>query len=378
MKKTLLAALLCAALPSSAHAADLQFNGFANIVAGKTSSDEQLWGFDDDVNFKQDSLFALQASTYLGDGLSATAQIISRGESDWDTEFEWAYLAYDVNEQTRVIAGRQRAPLFMFSDYLDVSYAYPWITPPDGVYNLEVSKFDGLSVNYNFHAFEFDATAQLFVGSNSDEIDVSGVSVVSEFEQMRGATLTLNRDWLTLRAAYLATDLTVPIDIFDQLGQAWLNVPGYQQVGQELVINEDKAEFAELGLQIDYGNWLMIAEYTHIEYEGMPLDTEKSMYVTAGYRFDDVLVHVTLGRDKNDVDPIGSQLPLGQSPQLDQLTLATRQGLAFRDEDSSYMTLGTRWDFHASAALKFELSRHDNDLTEQDSTLLRSALVTTF
>ena len=378
MKKTLLATTLLALLPFSSAQAEVRFNGFANIVAGQTSSDDTLWGYDDDLSFKQDSLFALQSTADLGDNLSATAQIIARGEDNWEAEFEWAYLAYDINDQTRIIAGRQRAPLFMYSDYLDVSYAYPWITPPDGVYNLEVSKLDGVSINYNFHLADFDIATQLFAGSNQDDIDVSGVVVESQFEHMLGATVTLNNDWLTLRSAYLSTDLSVPIDIFDQLGQAWLNIPGYAHVGEELVIDEDRAEFSEFGVQVDLGNWLFIGEYTHIEYEGMPLDTEKSMFVTAGYRFNDVLVHLTYGDDKNEVDNVGETLPEGVSAELDQLITFTRQGLAFRDEDSSYYTLGARWDFHNSAAFKFEVSRHNNDLTEQDTTLVRTALVTTF
>ena len=120
---------LSTALASTLAHAEVNFNGFANIVAGQASSGDSQWGYDDDIDFKQDSLFALQASSDLGEGLSVTAQIIARGQDDWDAEFEWAYLAYNFNDDTRILAGRQRAPLYLFSDYLDVSYAYPWITP---------------------------------------------------------------------------------------------------------------------------------------------------------------------------------------------------------------------------------------------------------
>lgn len=378
MKKTLFAVALGATFSMSSAYAEVSFNGFANIVAGKASSGDNQWGYDDDVSFKQDSLFALQASTDLGEGLSATAQIISRGENDWDAEFEWAYLAYDVNDNLRVLAGRQRAPLFMYSGYLDVSYAYPWITPPEGVYNIEVSKFDGISASYHFSLGEFDTTAQVFFGSDNDNIEVQGVAINSEFEQMHGISLTLNRDWLTLHAAYLGTDLTLPLPAFDQLGQAWRNVPGFADVADELIINDDRAKFSEFGFQVDYNNWLLIGEYTYIDYDEMPLDIEESMFMTAGYRFDDVLVHLTYGKDKNTIDSIGNTLPQGVSPELDQLISATRQGLAFRDEDSSYYTLGARWDFHPSAAFKIEFSHRDNELNDQDSSLIRTALVTTF
>ena len=150
MKKTLLASILLASLTFSSAHAEVRFNGFANIVAGQTSNDDLLWGYEEDISFKQDSLFALQTTADLGENLTATAQIIARGENNWEAEFEWAYLAYDINDQTRILAGRQRAPLYMFSDYLDVSYAYPWITPPEGVYDLELTKFDGVILTHSF------------------------------------------------------------------------------------------------------------------------------------------------------------------------------------------------------------------------------------
>ena len=367
MKKSVLTLAVYAALPIFSAQAEVNFNGFANIVAGKASSGDTQWGYDDDVDFKQDSLFALQASSDLGEGLSVTAQVIARGEDDWDAEFEWAYIAYDLNESTRILAGRQRAPLYMYSDYLDVSYAYPWITPPEGVYNLELSKFDGISASYSFSVGEFDTSVQAFFGSDNDDINVQGIEINSNFDQIHGAALTLNRDWLTLRSAILVTDLTLPIPVFDDLANAWRNVPNSETIADALVINDDRAEFVEFGAVIDYNNILLIAEYTNISYDNMPLDTEESMYVTAGYRFDDVLVHLTYGVDENDINSIGETLTEGVSAELDQLIGLTRQGLQFRAEDSSYYTIGARWDFHESASFKIEFSRRDDDLINQDT-----------
>lgn len=378
MRKTLFATALAAALPVSSALADISFNGFANIVAGKASSGDTQWGYDDDISFKQDSLFALQASTDLGEGLTATAQIISRGENDWDAEFEWAYLAYDVNDQTRLLLGRQRVPMYMFSDYIDVSYAYPWITPPEGVYDLELTNFDGINANFNFTLGEFDSSAQVFFGAETSDVEVLGTDVESDFDDIYGLSLSLNRDWLTLRAGYLITDFSLPAPGSDQLIAAWRTVPGFEHIGVEATIDKDEAKFLELGFEVDYFNWLIIGEYTDISYESMPLDSEKSMYITGGYRFDDVLVHLTFGRDENEVNPTQNQLPFGVNAQLDALATVTQQTFRFREQDSSYYTLGARWDFHPSAAFKVEFSRRDNDLIDQDTSLVRTALVTTF
>lgn len=71
---------LISILISGASQAEVVLNGFANIVAGMTSSsDEELYDFDDSLDFETGSLLAIQASSDLGNGLGVTAQIMSRG-----------------------------------------------------------------------------------------------------------------------------------------------------------------------------------------------------------------------------------------------------------------------------------------------------------
>ena len=93
MKKLPIAIALCAALTTTTTFAEVRINGFASIVGGKTMDDDTtLYGYDNDLSFKNESVFALQLSADLQDKLSATAQIVARGETDFNTEFEWAYL----------------------------------------------------------------------------------------------------------------------------------------------------------------------------------------------------------------------------------------------------------------------------------------------
>ena len=377
MKKALISLALAAALPLSAHA-ELSFNGFANIVAGQASNNDQLLGYDDDIDFKQDSLFALQATADLSEGLSATVQLISRGEDDWETEFEWAYLAYDISEDTRVIMGRQRAPLYMYSGYLDVSYAYPWISPPPGVYSLQFNSFDGISASHSFSLVDFDTTVQAFYGSESRDVHILTSDIRTTFDSIYGVSMTLNRDWLTLNAAYLSTDISLSHPIGEAIVAGWNQVPGLEYIGDELTLDEDQAEFIELGVQIDYNNWLVISEYTYNDFDESASDTEESIYVTLGYRFDDVLLHATYGKDKNKANPTVKDLPYGVNAQLDQLSAATERVFNARIEDSKNYTLGVRWDFHDSAAFKVEYSYYEETYQNQDINLVRTALVTVF
>ena len=167
--------------------AEITFNGFASIVGGvTTSSDETLYGYDDSFDFAQGSLFALQATSDLDNVLGVTAQIVSRGSEDWDPTFEWAYISYEATDELRLLAGRQRAPFYMFSDFLDVSYAYSWITPPTGVYDLIFDTFDGLGAIYNTNFGDFDSTFQFLYGRNNDELNAFGEQVDADFKGLLG------------------------------------------------------------------------------------------------------------------------------------------------------------------------------------------------
>ena len=59
MKKLSVAVAICAAIASGYANAEVRINGFASIVGGKSlDSDSTLYGYDDDITFKNESVFA--------------------------------------------------------------------------------------------------------------------------------------------------------------------------------------------------------------------------------------------------------------------------------------------------------------------------------
>jgi hypothetical protein len=140
MKKLSVAVAICAALATSYANAEVRINGFASIVGGKSLEDDRgRYGYDDDISFKNESVFALQISADLQEKLSATAQIVARGNNDFDAEFEWAYLTYEFNDELQLSAGKMRVPFYRYSDFIDVGYAYRWVRPPESVYSIPFS-----------------------------------------------------------------------------------------------------------------------------------------------------------------------------------------------------------------------------------------------
>lgn len=379
MRKTLASIAVASAFISCSLHAEINLSGFASIVGGATtSSDESLYGYDDTFDFKEGSLFAIQASSDLENGFGVTVQLEAKGRDDWDPEFKWAYMSYDVNDNLRILAGRQRAPFYMYSDFLDVSYAYPWISPPRGVYDLIFDTFDGLGAIYTTQLGEFDATFHGIYGRNTDEISAFGETVSPEINNMTGLAATFNRDWLTLRASYFVSDVTLPFDDLNTLAAGW-EAAGFPDAADNTQIEEDTGTFWELGFQMNFDNVIIIGEYTNLELEDTPLAEEESYYVMAGYQFDKTLVHITYGVDDNSINSYTDDIPYGIAPGLDFLKGTTEGFLATQVSEESYVTIGVRYEFHDSAALKFEYTDFsDDNNSSRDAGLFRAALVTVF
>lgn len=383
MKPTTLKSLL-ATIPllvaTSSNAADINFSGFATIAAGTTtSSSESFDGYTSDLDFNKGSLFALQTSSELGNGLSVTAQLIARGDDDWSPAFEWAFLGYEVNDNLRILAGRQRSPFFMFSDFLDVSYAYHWISPPTGVYNLPFDSFDGLSAIYSSQLGEFDSTLHMIVGRNQDEIDLSTGGIAKpDFKNLVGAAWTVNRDWLTLRSAFFQADITVPVGPINQLAAGW-TAAGYTDIANNIKAEGDMVWFAELGFQVDYEDFLVTGEFTRLDLTDSGFSNDDSYYVSVGKRFDNVMVHLTYGVDDDELENLLATVPSAFAQAAPQLYLPTAGIIANEKKDQRYLTAGVKWDFHEVASFKFEVTQRQDQLNdEQDATLLKVALVTVF
>ncbi|MBV1911831.1 MAG: hypothetical protein KUG78_21235 [Kangiellaceae bacterium] len=362
-------------------AAEINFSGFATIAGGVTfDEDESLEGYDDNFSFDNGSVLAIQASSDLGDGWGVTAQLLARGSEAWDVNAEWAYLSYDASDEWRLLFGRQRAPFYMYSDFLDVSYAYHWIKPPTGVYSLPFDVFDGIGSLYSSTLGEFDSTVHIAYGSNRDSGILLGEERDMDFSDFFSASWTVNRDWLTLRAGYARADLVIPFSEFDALFGGWRSTITFAGIADDIELVDDSGVFASAGFIIDYDDYLLVGEFSTLDPGNNFFPDQDSYYITFGKRIDSVLVHFTYGADDNTSDfSILDGVPAGVDPGLDFLLASTTGLLATVQEDSSYFIAGVRWEIADSVALKLEYTDYqDDDILGVDASLLQFALTTVF
>lgn len=356
--RSVVCALAAGCTLPTASAADIQFRGFASFVGGSTlSSDETLYGYDDHINFRNDSLIALQMDATLDRKLSATMQVMSRGENSYDPTVEWAYLTYRASDEWQVSAGRIRIPFYRYSDFMDVRYTYTWLKPPQTVYDFDFAGYDGLSGVYSTQLGRWDSSLQLIFGQFEGET----VGYEAALEDLKGFSWTLTRDWLTLRAGYVSSKATIEVDELEQLA-AGIEAVG-AGAGQDLSrlanavrLDGDKGGYYDFAVGIDYNNILFDAEYIEYTIDDSLLAESNAYFVAIGYRFGKWIPMLTYSEVKADpparvmnaLPDSVANLPFGPAT----LGQTIAGAVAATETETELLDIVLRYDFHHSAAFK--------------------------
>jgi hypothetical protein len=369
LKKSLLALTLSGLLSAPAYA-DLTINGFASIKAGMTlDSDDTLYGYDDSLDFKNESLFAVQLMSDLGDKLSVTAQLMGRGADDFDVEFEWAFISYELSDEVRINAGRLRTPFYKYSDFRDVGYAYDWLRVPQSVYGLGFDNIEGISLYHTTQLGNFDSSLQLIAGAYDGDARISNTDVNAEIRDVLGATWELSQDWYSMRAAYLTGKVSVATDTVQlQPGVTFgdffngLAGAGLGALVAQIDIVEDDGAFFGVGFTADKNDWLLVAEYTTLKVDNSFIADQKNLYISLGHRFDSITPYISYEKEDNPAKteiyaPYLATLP----PQLLLPVVGIVQSQA---REATTYNLGLRYDFHPSAAFKIQYSTEDDEIAD--------------
>lgn len=191
--------------------ADISFSGYGSLIAGKTlgtvddplnpgqKRDEILTAdfydvgqYDNDITFNAESILALQAIVDLNSKFKITAQIVAKGVDDFEPEFDWYYLTYQATDNLTLMAGRRNIPMYYFSEYSEVGYAYPWMRPPSNLYWWQITQFNGVNAMYSFEFGEYSNTVTFFYGN---EYSDDNVEMLYYDKLYGGSARTVNEIW---------------------------------------------------------------------------------------------------------------------------------------------------------------------------------------
>ncbi len=384
------------AAPTSlvSHAADLEFNGFLSATGGialkqfenNRGEEEDVLDYTDDLSFNNDSLFGLQAQARLSDKTSVTGQIISRGEDDYATELAWGYVSYAATNNLTLRMGRFRTPYYTYSAFIDVGYAYPWITPSDSFYSIQFNNIDGVDLVYNTPLTEnTELELQVYTGSVNDEFQLADIDrqLVSKVRNQIGLASTISYGDFSFRASIHTGDFTAEnftsIVLEDRLEggstiqdlknnlSALAPALGIESIvndiNADLEIDELETRFTQAGIKYDGERFFFVSEINRVDFDGGPAADQKRFHSTFGVNFGNTTVFV--GYAESDDEP--ADLLKGLAGQNIDQQIFEKAGIADTNFESALnavsitlsqisetVTAGIRYDFDAGAALKIQ------------------------
>lgn len=368
MKKTLLAVALSAVAFSSVAQDNVRINGFSNITMGKTNSSQSVMGYDNDISFSNESVFALQFSVDINEKLTATSQVISRGSDDYSPEFEWAYATYKVDNAWSVTAGRFRMPLFKYSDSLDVGYSYHWINAPQSVYNVPFNNIDGVRVDFSNYVGDFEYSSQMAFGAikgDNGNLEVNNVALMNLNMQYQNWKMRVVASRANIQMG--ASELDAVVAPFEAVSPRFYDL---------VTVNDDPALFLGAGLDYDSFDWFVGGEITRVSVEDAYIPDDISYYVTAGMRFDKWTPSFTFEgketRGDDDAMREAARLPepvnMMAAGLIDAITLPMQQ-------DYRAASVAVRYDVSNGVALKADVLRINSLLDDSmDGTVYRASM----
>jgi hypothetical protein len=383
MNKTLLASSLMAAiLSSSVQASNIDFSGYGSIRGGLLTNDDitpQYFGYDDKVDFKNESLFALQAKASLNEKWNATIVLQARGEDDFDLEARWAYLSYQYSPDTTISVGRFALPYFRNSDTQDVGYSHNYSRLPTSIYlGEEYDIIEGVRIMHTALVGDGDITLKGSFGSFSGQAGGNDF----ELDNILQGSIEYTYEWFSVFAGVLSADATFSgLDSFIDNGLTnTLGGFGYQ-VNDSMVFDPagtnvydmndlyadgESTLYWSTGFTIDYENWLFNAEYAAYDIDDSFIEETKVMYVALGYRFDKAVV--SLVHEDFDIDPDYDSASSSDA-NVNAFVVGFTDSL-FKPDSYSAQGIHLRYDLDQGVALKFEYTVINNDLADESASLV--------
>lgn len=214
----MLLATVCAGLLFGQVArAELNINGFADVVGSKSSSDyplNQIGNAGRALTFDGESRLGLNLSSPLSDSVDFAGQLVARGSDGgaYSLKADWVFLTYRPSDEIKFRIGRQISPLFLYSEQYDVGYTYLWTRLPSEVYGtLPLKEFTGGAIIASRSFGPIKATAELYGGGADFPINSKSNSTTATTQysiqgnNLKGISLDLRSEEFRVHLAYLGS-----------------------------------------------------------------------------------------------------------------------------------------------------------------------------
>ncbi len=280
--------------------------------------------------FDQESLIGVQLKKEFTPAFSATAQLVARAlnpNAGSRPTVDWAYLSWSPFKEVSGLtfqAGRMRIPLYYYSDYLYIGYAYPWVRPAPDVYGWPIYAYDGINATWKTQLGQSDwsMTASMWYGNFTQKDNAYDTRLYyttpthESWKKITGAFVALNNGVVDVRGMIMKHRSTVWQD----------NADG----SRNTLLDNKYTRIVGLAANLDYNNWIVKAEVDRFEQVDKPAGINniyKYALLGVGRSFGNWTPMYTMSRYTTVNEPIEGRR-------------------------TQYLSL--RWDFQKNTALKLQ------------------------
>jgi hypothetical protein len=316
MKKIILLLFL---LTNTANAFDINTKGFLTF-AYRVSDSEIAYKDDitEDGEYSHGTKAGLQFHSNLSKRNEAFIQLLANGEEGRDFNFalDIAHMTFSYSDNHKLLYGKIRLPVWMISDYRQVGSLYPWVNPPEEVY--EIVPLETVGVNDTFFGVSFEGlihqsglhrTTYRFYHGGGER---SGPDMETRIKNLHGLLLNYNYGDLTLKGSYL-----------NALSKGEKTKPD----GTKEDASFGRAQYFSYGLRYDSEYILAMGEFSQVIAENRSYENVKSYYAMLGAYLNDqmFLLHATqsqvLDSSKSDKDIFQKTWTVGLNYNFDLSTV---------------------------------------------------------
>lgn len=330
MQKALLVAVLGILIlpPTGLHAAETRISGYGSFVAGKTISGQQFLSdypktgvYDKDWSFSPDTSIGIQLTHEIDTDYSFIVQLNAHGAREYEAEINWAYFNYQIDTELSVQIGRKRLPLYYYSDFFDLGYAYNWIRPPADNYTWQISNYNGVSLLYEPQLASWDVSFNFYTGREDSENNdllsyLSTANVDETWKNIVGVVGEFSYSWLNIRLTAMSSEL-------DRSINGTLVAENVVQVFSGVSVNVTRDDFA------------LLSEFNSYKRDDDNIDVQTRM-ISLSYTIRDVIPYISYSEFSQKLTPAGG------------------------DENHTTRSLGIRWDILRDTALKIQYDKIDD------------------
>lgn len=423
-------ALAVAIMTSNGYAEDVQWNGFVNVIGGilkdgialdasEGKTEPGYFNYDENFRIDQETSFGLQARKGINNDFNITGQVfVDRNIDDYEANITWLYLTYTPTNYSTIRIGRLGAPVYYFSDFLNIGYAYHWVTPPRELYYFD-TYVDGVDYIYQDVWKDYAWSVEFFAGQ-SDQ-DIVKPEARMKTRDTLGSVFTVSTDdWLTFRAMYFMTHTSLDVDAFndeaisgivsENLDEALANSP-YPPVLIEAIKAslQQKTEarladgrfnfenfltrYGEIAVRAETERWMFMAEYATLHTDEYVYGDLNAWILTGGIHLGQTLYYVSHAVADTEMhadakEDLAYSMPTDNDLDKSSEYLANQisgaiAAISCRTQNTT--SIGVRMAILENAALKFELSYFEDKPTDPieklglgSNMLFRTAINMTF